>query len=172
VTSPAQRRRDPQPVSRAWELALLAVAGGLSLLAIAALLGLGAASAVFGGGWVWPPGGPPLIHTLGGLLAGHPGSGLPAPLAARVPGAVAVYLSVGVSELAMVAAAVVVGRVLAGYVRPNDARGGMASRSEAQDALGVGQLRGAKAIIRPDLYGRTRRATPATTDADAQRGEE
>ena len=152
MSGPAQRRRDPQPVSRAGELALLAVAAGLLLLAFGALVGLGLASAVFGRGWVWPAGGQTLNHTLGGLLAGHPGRGLPPPLAALVPSPGLVYLGVGVAEGCLLAAAVGVGWLVAGYVRPGDARGGMATRGEAHEALGVGQLRRAKKIIRPDLY--------------------
>ena len=42
MTSPAQRRRDPQPVGRAGELALLIGFGAVMLVGFAALVGLGA----------------------------------------------------------------------------------------------------------------------------------
>jgi hypothetical protein len=155
VTSPT-RRRDPQPVGRPGELALLVTAGGLVLIAGAALVGLGAASFLFGGGWVWPPGGRTLNHTLGGMVTGHPGLGLPPRLAARVPSPGVVYAVVATAELLLLMTAILVGKRLATYLRPGDARAGMASRAEAAAALGVGQLRRARAIIRPDLYG-TRR---------------
>jgi hypothetical protein len=68
-----------------------------------------------------------------------------------------VYAVVAVAELLLIlAAGILVARRLASYLRPGDARAGMASRAEAAAALGVGQLRRARAIIRPDLYG-TRR---------------
>jgi hypothetical protein len=155
VTSPT-RRRDPQPVGRPGELALLAVAAGLVFIVGAALVGLGAASLLFGGGWVWPAGGRILNHTMGGMLTGHPGRGLPPHLAARVPNPFVVYAVVAVAELLLIVAGILVARRLASYLRPADARAGMASRAEAAAALGVGQLRRARAIIRPDLYG-TRR---------------
>jgi len=155
VTGPS-RRRDRQPVGRPGELTLLAIAGGLLLIAGAALVGLGAASFLFGGGWVWPPGGT-LNDTLGGIVTGHPGRGLPPHLAIRVPSPGVVYAVVAVAELLLIlAAGILVARRLASYLRPGDARAGMASRAEAAAALGVGQLRRARAIIRPDLYG-TRR---------------
>ena len=152
VTSPPSRRRDPQSVGRPGELALLAMAGGMVLIAGAALVGLGAASFLFGGGWVWPPGGRTLNHTLGGVLTGHPGRGLPPHLAMRVPSPGVVYAVVAVAELLLLVAGILVGRRLASYLRPGDARAGMASRAEAAAALGVRQLRRARAIIRPDLY--------------------
>jgi hypothetical protein len=156
VISPAPRRRDPQSVGRPGELALLGLGCGLVLIAGAVLVGLGAASFLFGGGWVWPSGGRTLNHTLGGMLTGHPGRGLPPHLAARVPSPGVVYAVVAVAELLLLATGFLVGRRLASYLRPGDARAGMASRAEAAAALGVGQLRRARAIIRPDLYG-TRR---------------
>ena len=46
-------------------------------------------------------------------------------------------------------------RWCAGHAVPatGDARGGMATRGEAEQALGMGRLRAAREIIRPDLYG-------------------
>ena len=100
---PNQRRRDPQPLGRAGETALVAVCAVLLAVSLAALVGLGAACLVAGGGWVWPHGSTAITHTLGGLIAGHPGRGLPAVLARRVPGRVAVYSGVVVAELLLAA---------------------------------------------------------------------
>ena len=58
-----------------------------------------------------------------------------------------------VCELAVIAASIVGGVLVARYRRPGDARGGMATRSEAEQVLGISKLRGARDIIRPDLYG-------------------
>jgi hypothetical protein len=162
VTSPP-RRRDSQPVGRPGELALLGLAGGLMLIVGAALVGLGAASFLFGGGWVWPPGGSMLNHTLGGMVTGHPGRGLPPRLAARVPSPGVVYAVVATAEVLLLATGILVARRLASYPRPGDARAGMASRADAAAALGVRQLRRARAIIRPDLYGTKRDQDRADT---------
>src|SRR4029453_2967691 len=133
-TSPAQRRRDPQPIGRPGELALLIGFGAVMLVGFAALVGVGLAGVVFGGGWVWPPTRAALHQTLGGLLAGAPGGGLPPSLARRVPGPGLAYLGVAVADLVLLVAAVGIGRVVARYVRPGDGRGGMATRAGAPAA--------------------------------------
>ncbi len=65
MTSP-QQRRDPQPMSRGAEVALVVLAGVLMLLGLAALVGLGAAAALVGGGWAWPHGSDTIGKVLGG----------------------------------------------------------------------------------------------------------
>jgi hypothetical protein len=142
-------------MSRGGEVGLVVLAAVLLLLALAALIGLGSASALFGGGWVWPSGSDTAGQVLAGLLTGEPGRGLPAPMPTRVPGSVAVYSSVAAAELLMLAAAGSVAALFWRYHRPGDARGGMATRSEAQQVLGRSRLRQARTIIRPDLYGTT-----------------
>ena len=154
MSAPYQRRRDPQPVGQGWEAPAAAIGGFLFGAVFAALAGLGAASALWGGGWVWPHGTDTIQHTVGGLLQGRPGRGLPAEQVSLVAGRGAVYGCVVVAELLLIAMAVVAGVLFARYRRPGDARGGMASRSEAAKVLGVARLREAKTIIRPDLYGR------------------
>jgi len=149
VTTSNQRRRDPVGYTPGWEVAIAVIAGGVLVIALAALLGLGLAALLFGGGWVWPHGTNTIGSVLDGLFTGHPGHGL-APLEARqVPAAAAVYACVAVLELLFIAAPVWVGVLIVRRFR-ND---GMATRWEAQQALGEGRLHEAKAIIRPDLYG-------------------
>lgn len=153
MTGPQQRGRDPQPLSRGGEVALIALAAALLLLALAALLGLGVAAALLGGGWVWPAGSQQTGPVLRGLLTGRPGTGLPPPVAARVPGPAGVYGCVAATELLTVGfgvAAVVLGWR---YHRPRDARRGMATRGEAAQVLGWSRLHAARAILRPDLTG-------------------
>src|SRR6185437_1716320 len=82
----------------------------------------------------------------------HPGHGLPSAQEHLVPGVVQVRVCVITAELITTAAAVTAAVLFSRYRRPGDARGGMATRSEAGAALGVGQLRTAKSIIRPDLH--------------------
>ena len=86
MTTPPQRRRDPQPISRGWELAAAAVGGAVIAVALAALAGLGLASALWGEGWVWPHGTETVIHVLGGndLAPCAPGRGGPGGLVGGV----------------------------------------------------------------------------------------
>jgi hypothetical protein len=151
VTAPS-RRRDPQPISRGWELAVVAAGGALIAVGLAALVGLGLASALWGGGWVWPRGTEAVTHVLGGLLRGDPGRGLPPNQLRRVAGPVPVYVCVAVAEFVLLTAAVGIAVLAARFRRPGDARGGMATRREAEEALGLSQLRAGRAVIRPDRY--------------------
>ncbi|MCU1613194.1 MAG: uncharacterized protein JWO98_734 [Frankiales bacterium] len=152
MTTPPQRRRDPQPISRGWELAAAAVGGALIAVALAALAGLGLASALWGEGWVWPYGTETIVHVLGGLLHGDPGRGLPPDQLRQVAGPVPVYTCVVAVELVLVITAVISAVLISRYRRPGDARGGMATRREAEQALGLRQLRAGRAVIRPDRY--------------------
>ena len=151
-----QRRRDPQPMGQGWEAPVAAIGGVLLGAAFAALAGLGVASALWGGGWVWPHSTDTIQHTLGGLLQGHPGRGLAPTQAPLVAGRSAVYGSVALAELLLIALAITAGVLIARYRRPGDARSGMASRGEAEQVLGRSRLREAKVIIRPDLYSKQR----------------
>lgn len=153
MTTPYQRRRDPQPMGQGWEVAVAVIGGTLLGFGLAGLCGLGTASALFGRGWVWPQGTDTITHVIDGLFAGHPGRGLDPRQARMVAEPLAVYLCVAACELAVIVAAVVGGVLVARYRRPGDARGGMATRSEAEQVLGISKLRGARDIIRPDLYG-------------------
>ena len=147
-----QRRRDPVGYTPGWEVAVAVIAGSVLVIALAALLGLGLAAWLFGGGWAWPHGTSTIGSVLGGLFSGHAGRGLPPVEARRVPAAAAVYPCVVVLELLFIAALAWAAVLIVRRFR-ND---GMATRWEAQQALGESQLHEAKAIIRPDLYGRDR----------------
>jgi hypothetical protein len=151
VTTPF-RRRDPQPIARGWELAVAAVGGALIAVALAALVGLGLASALWGGGWVWPQGAETITQVLGGLLDGNPGRGLPPDQLRQVARPIPVYASVVVAELVLLTATAITAVLVARHRRPGDARGGMATRREAEQALGLHQLRAGRSVIRPDRY--------------------
>ena len=161
MTSPYQRRGDPQPIAR-WETATALVGMALIGVALAALLGLGAASAVWGGGWVWPHGTGRMVHVIAGILRGQPGRGLPRDRAVRVAPVTAVYACIGLAELMLIATAVIGGLLVATHRRPGDVRGGMATRREARQALGRGQLRRVRTLIRPDLYETDTHRSPRT----------
>ena len=172
MTTPS-RRRDPQPISRGWELAAAAAGGALIAVSLAALVGLGLASALWGGGWVWPQGTETATRVLGGLLGGDPGRGLSPDQLGQVAGPIPVYACVAAAELVLLTAAVITAVLVARHRRPGDARGGMATRREAEQALGLRQLRAGRAVIRPDRYpsrdSRGRRHRLLSTGGDALR---
>ena len=135
-----------------WELP----AAGAAACLLAALLmlpaGQGAAGALFGGGWAWPHGARALLTSLGGLVSGHPGHGLSAAQAARIPAAGAVYLLIAIGEVLLCAATTYGGLLWWRHLGPG-AQLGMADRAEAETALGLSGLCRARRVIRPDLYG-------------------
>jgi hypothetical protein len=153
MTASQQRRRDPQPIGQGWEAVVAILGSALLVFGLTALCGLGTASAIFGRGWVWPRGTDAVGHVVGGLLTGHPGNGLDPRQARLVAGPVAVYLCVAACELAAIATSIAGAALVTRYRRPGDTRGGMATRGEAEQALGISRLRAAREIIRPDLYG-------------------
>jgi hypothetical protein len=166
MTFPAQRRRDPQPLSRGGEMAFVVLAGVLMLLGLAALAGLGMAAAVFGGGWVWPHGSDQIGLVVGGILRGDPGAGLPVPDQTRVPGRLLVYGCVMLVELLLLALAAAATVLFWRYHRSTGAGGGMATRAEAQEVLGASRLRQVRSILRPDL---TRTAGPPSANINVSR---
>lgn len=153
MIGPAQRRRDPQPLGRGWELAVVVIGGLVIAVAAAALAGLALASAVWGGGWTWPASVQECVQVLDGLLHGAPGSGLPPELARRTAAPGLTYVCIALTESALLAVVVATGALISRYRRPGDARSGMANRSEAERAVGLRQLRDVRAVIRPDRYG-------------------
>ena len=152
MTAPYQRRRDPQPISHGWEVAVLAITSVLVVLALAAVAGLGLASALAGGGWVWPHGNNAIGHVVGGVLTGHPGRGLDVRQSRLAASPTFAYIGIAVCEIAAIGLSIVAGVLIARYRRPMDARSGMASRGEASQVLGLARLRSARTIIRPDRY--------------------
>ncbi|SOC49997.1 hypothetical protein SAMN05660748_2734 [Blastococcus aggregatus] len=154
-------------------MAVAAAGGALIAVAMAALVGLGLASALWGGGWVWPRGNETITRVLGGLMQGKPGRGLPPDQLRQVAGPIPAYACVAAAELVLVTAAVITAVLITRYRRPGDARGGMATRREAEQALGLRQLRAGRAVIRPDRYptrgGRLRLHRLLSTGGDAIR---
>jgi hypothetical protein len=148
MTAPYQRRRDPTGFTQGWEVAVAVIGLAAIGLALAALAGRGLAAAAFGDGWVWPHGVDAIGHTLRGVATGHPGRGLPPGDAARVAPPTLTYLCIAACELAVITGTAVAGTALARRFR-ND---GMATRRDAEQALGVSELRRSREIIRPDLY--------------------
>jgi type IV secretion system protein VirD4 len=146
-------RPDPPPLT--WQLP---AAVALAWVAVAAMLlpaGRGAACWLSGGGWVWPGTGAGLSASLPGLLAGHPGAGLTTAEGFALPGAGVVYLVVVLVQVVWL----VVGVLGVGTwwrTWGPGARAGMADRAEVEAVLGLSRIRRDGAVIRPDLYGRSK----------------
>lgn len=157
MTAPGLRRRDPLTfATRGWEAAVVALGAIATVLASAALAGLALASLIFGDGWTWPADAKAVGAVLKGLAAGHPEQGLSPAEASLVPGRTAVYSCVLVVEALAATALVWVAVLVTRRMRTD----GMATRDQAQQALGLPQLRRARSIIRPDLYANARMLLP------------
>lgn len=152
-------RRDPQPYSRGWEAAFVAVSAVLLLLGVAAVAGVSTAGALTGHGWAWPHSRRATVAVLRGVLTGHPGQGTGLG-SGQLPGPVLAYGCVAACELAMLAATAALVATGLRYHQPADARSGMATRAQAEQALGASTLRRARHQIRPDLYTVKRRRRP------------
>ena len=146
------RRSDPYPWT--WEPA---AAIGLLVLLLGVLgihLGRSLAIVTAGHGWHWVSNAE-MFRSLPGVLAGHPEAGLPGVTARDAdPTSMAVWITVSLLVLFSV------GGVLGKWAwsRWGTSRMlGMATRDEAEAVLGLSRLRKNRRIIRPDLYGKTRR---------------
>jgi type IV secretion system protein VirD4 len=133
-----------------WELP---AAGAVCWLVAAVLLlpvGQGVASQLFGGGFVWPRESVPA--SIGGLLTGHPGRGVPVTSAADLASSAWIYTLITALELVALAAAVWLGVLWWRLLGPG-ALQGMAGRGEVARVLGLSNLRRRRKVIRPDLFG-------------------
>lgn len=148
-----ERRRDPYPLT--WEVPLLAILALCVCLVLGVHLGRAVANLFAGGGWGWPERGE-LLVSVPKVLGGHSGAGL-VPRSGPLAGPTALRIWIVVVELAVAAAAIWFGVALLRRWGPWRVAG-MASRAEVGQLLGVARLRKAKAVVRPDLYGKGRGA--------------
>ena len=149
-------RRRPDPTPMGWEVPVAGLAAWLCLAAAGVLAGQGAASWVSGHGWLWPES-VQLFAATGGLLTGHVGVGIDAP--AGLPSLGLVLAATAVLELLLLVTTVWAARWYWTTMGPGR-RLGMATRADAESALGAGRLRRVRKLIRPDLYGRAGKRTP------------
>ncbi|SDG20123.1 hypothetical protein [Klenkia brasiliensis] len=152
MSAPLRRVRDPQPVGRGWEIALIAITVVLSVVAGGALVGVGLAAAIWGDGWVWPATAGDIPPAVAGLVEGHPGAAYPETQVARMAGPTPTYVVVITCEAVLIVAGALLVSAVVG--RSRAARNGMATRRQAEQALGVSGLRAARQVIRPDLHHR------------------
>lgn len=101
-----------------------------------------------------------LLDAYGGLLHGHFGAGLPRDVADGLPSDAVMWGLTVLGEVLVLGAAVVLGmwmRDLTG----TGSRHGLATPTQAAEALGLPRLRKNASVIRPDLYTRSGRRIPA-----------
>jgi len=143
-------RADVQPIT--WEIPAAGAASWLSLAMVLFPAGQGAAGWLSGGSFVWPRGSAGLMQSIGGLLGGRPGRGLPAAEAAQLPAAAWIYLLIGLGEVLLTAATVWLVVLWWRHFGPG-VQHGMADRAEVESVLGLANLRRKRKVIRPDLHG-------------------
>ncbi len=149
-----QRARRANPYPMTWEIPLAVVVGVVMTLILGLHLARALANLVTGNGWRFTPG-DELFTALPGLLAGDASAGLTQ--LAHPAGPLALHVWMTVVELL----AVIVMGVAVKYGLDRWGPGriqGMASKTEAEQLLGVARLRKVAPVVRPDLYGGTRRA--------------
>jgi hypothetical protein len=149
-------RPDVAPLS--WELPAAAALTWLvtSLLLLPAARAL--TCALFGGGWAWPRGEQRLLASIHGLASGHIAAGLTTAQAGTMPTPGWVYFAIVAGEVLLASATLYALALWWRRLGPG-AHPGMATRAEAEAALGLSRLRRARRLIRPDLHRRTRVGT-------------
>ncbi|GHE06908.1 conjugal transfer protein [Klenkia taihuensis] len=152
MSAPLRRVRDPQPAGRGWELAVIGTAVVLGAMASVALAAVGIAASLWGHGWVWPAQAADVGPVVVGLIRGRLGAGYSAGQVAQLAGPVPTYVVIAVGEVLLTVAAVSASLAVRDRLRAG--KTGMATRRQAEDALGVSRLRAARAVIRPDLDSR------------------
>lgn len=149
-----QRSRRTNPYPFTWEIPLALAVGTLFLLVMGLQVGRSVANLVAGNGWVFVDRSA-LFTSLPGILTGRAGAGLEG--IAQPASSTMLWTCVVIVELATA-----IGCVMAlvwGLRRWGPSRlHGVATRSEAETLLGRTRLRKHAKVIRPDLYGREKRA--------------
>jgi len=154
----SRRDRFTNIAPSAGEFTVAVLFAGLFFVLITPLVVQGVVGWATSGNFAWPNG--HLLDAYGGLLHGHFGAGLRRGVTAALPADAAMWVLTLLGEVLVLGAAVVVGmwmRDLTG----TSSRHGLATPTQAAEALGIPRLRKSAAVIRPDLYARSGRRTPA-----------
>ena len=168
-----ERRRDPYPWT--WEIPVAVALAALFVIVIGIQLGRSVANLLAGAGWTWPdanagafpsPIGTAFWTSLPGVVGGHADAGLPTPTPDGLAGRGLVWVSLAMTEVALLTATIWVG--VWAYQRWGPGRmRGMATAAEAEKVLGVTRLRKVADIVRPDLYGKHAPGTAAPVQRTA-----
>jgi len=153
----SRRDRFTNVAPSAGEFTVAVLLAGLFFFLITPLVVQGIVCWATSGDFVLPNG--HLLDAYGGLLHGRFGAGLRRGVADALPPAAVMWVLTAVGELLVLGAAVVVGmwmRDLTG----TSSRHGLATPTQAAEALGIPRLRTSAEVIRPDLYARSGRRNP------------
>lgn len=152
----SRRARFTNVAPSAGEFAVAVLLAGLFFLIVTPLAVQGVVAGATSGDFALPNG--HLLDAYGGLLHGHFGAGLPRGVADVLPSDAVMWVLTLLGEVLVLGAVVVVGmwmRELTG----TSSRHGLATPTQAAEALGVPRLRKSAAVVRPDLYARPGRRT-------------
>jgi hypothetical protein len=150
-------RRDRFTTNRVpltWEIPAAVIFAGLFLILVTPLVVQGLVGFATSGEFAWPT--EHLLDGYGGLLHGHFGAGLRRDVAAGLPPDPVMWALTILGEVLVLGAAVVVGLWMR-EVTGSNSRHGLATATQAAQALGLPRLRKSAAVIRPDLYARAGR---------------
>lgn len=150
----ARRERFTNVTPSTGEFAMAAIGAGVFFFLITPLVVQAIVSWAATGVFAMPTG--HLLGAYGGLLQGQFGAGLSGGAAAALPADAVMWVLTLLGEVLVLGAAAVVGmwmRDLTG----TSSRHGLATASQAAEALGVVPLRKRAEQIRPDLYARPTR---------------
>jgi hypothetical protein len=153
-------RRDrfaTKTVPLTWEIPAAVMLAGLFFSLVTPMVVQGLVGFATSGDFAWPTN--QLFDAYGGLLHGHFGAGLRRGVAAGLPPDGVMWLLTILGEVLVLGAAVVVGLWMREVTGTNP-RHGLATATQAAEALGLPRLRKSAAVIRPDLYARAGRRSP------------
>lgn len=147
-----QRSRRTNPYPYTWEIPVGALVAVLLTMVAAVQIGRSVANLASGNGWVFVDRAV-LFTTVGPVLAGDAGAGLPTVPNPATAGAL--WTWVAVSAVLVVVVLGWATKAAMDRWGPSRLRG-MATAAEAESMLGRSRLRRHAKVIRPDLYGAPR----------------
>ena len=150
----SRRARFTNTAPTAGEFAIAFVLAGIFVFIITPLVVQGIVGWATSGHFAWPN--RHLFDAYGGLLRGHFGSGLTAGAGAGLPADGLMWVLTLVGEALAIGATVVVAMWMRDMTCAGS-RHGLATASQAAEALGLAPLRKRAEQIRPDLYARSNR---------------
>jgi len=150
----SRRARFTNTAPSAGEFTIGFLFAGVFVFLITPLIVQGIVEWATSGGFAWPN--RHLLGAYGGLLRGHFGTGLDRGVADGMPGDALMWVLAVVGEVLAIGATVVVAMWMRD-VTGASSRHGLATATQAAEALGLAPLRKRADQIRPDLYARSNR---------------
>lgn len=151
----ARRDRFTTQVPLTWEIPATVIGAVAFFVQVTPLVVQGVVAWAVSGEFAWPS--QRLLDAYGGLLHGHFGGGLDRAAANMLPSDAVMWVLTVLGEVVVLVAVVVVGMWARDLTGRSSSRHGLATATQAAEALGLPRLRKTAAVIRPDLYGPRRR---------------